>query len=175
MRIILFLVTFSVFSCVGVTTNDLKRELADNKPAFETVAKRFLDQEQIQRISIYPTYDKALCQTINKYSSCPSDGNRWKSRDDSLKVDVYLNSIDEVLRKNYISRQDYDFYSSFLLEHDLGQISKVIDCDYCVEFEYKLNGLRYTTSRSHLFQKDDEYLEVEHISDYWFVYSRDSN
>ena len=94
----------SVFSCAGVTTDDLKNQLNDNKTLFESVAEKLLHQEQIQWISIYPQYDDELCQSINKWSNCPSQGDRWESWDDSLKMEVYLNSMDEVLRKNNIER-----------------------------------------------------------------------
>ena len=137
-------------------TNDLKTELEKNKAVFESTAQDFLKQERIQWISIYSDYDNSLCQSINGWSNCPSQSKKWESWDDSLKIKIFLNSRDEVLEKVNIKVENYEFYFDFLKTRDLGQISRVFDCENCVEFEAMLNGLRYVANKENLLQEDNE-------------------
>jgi hypothetical protein len=175
MRLIFMITAIILCSCGGLGTDELKIELGNNKAVFESIAQSFLKQKNIEWISIYSHYDSSSCQSINRWSNCPSQGRKWESWDDSLKVKIYLNSMDEVLEKNNIKPADYEFYFGFLIKHNLGQISRVFDCGNCVEFESKLNGLRYVTNKGELLKEDDEYLKVERVDDNWFVYARDWN
>ena len=175
MRLTFMITAIILCSCGGVGTNELKTELGKNKAVFESIAQNFLKQKNIEWISIYSHYDKSSCQSINRWFNCPSQGRKWESWNDSLKVKIYLNSMDEVLEKNNIKPADYEFYFDFLRKHNLGQISRVLDCENCVEFESKLNGLRYVTNKYEHLNEDHEYLKVERVDDNWFVYARDWN
>jgi hypothetical protein len=172
-NVIVFLIAFC--SCDGVSRNDLKAQLKKNKDGFEAIAQKFLKQKSIKWISIYADYDNNLCQSINDWSNCPSHSKKWESWDDSLKTEIYLSTRDEVLKRCNIKSEDYKYYFDFLKKHDLGQISIVFDCYGCVEFESKLNGLRYVADKETLLREDDEYLTVERVENNWFVYSRDWN
>lgn len=162
-------------SCDSLSRSDLKTQLNRNKAGFETVVQKFLAQKKIKWITIYTNYDSGLCQAVNEWSNCPSLNKKWESWDDLLKTNIYLDTRGEVLNKCGISDEDYRYYFDFLKSQGLGEISIVHDCYGCVEFESKLNGLRYVTDKENILSEDDEYLTVERIEENWFVYSRDWN
>ena len=172
-NVIVILIGFC--SCDSMSRTDLKTQLNRNKGGFEAIAQRFLAQKSIKWISIYTDYDSSLCQSINEWSNCPSLNKKWESWDDSLKTKIYLDTRDEVLNKCSINGDDYRYYFDFLKSQGLGQISVVYDCYGCVEFESKLNGLRYVTDNENVLSEDEEYLTVERLEDNWYVYSRDWN
>lgn len=156
---ILLLLAFLFFSCNK--ESELVDKLQANKEGYESIALRFLNQDNIKWISIYHEYDEYGCHTVNDWSKCPSTGSNG-------------GTFEQGLKRNNIEIDEYRLYHKFLLKQKLTGIQKAYGCDSCIELEFKTFGLRYS-NKPHQLTEDHEYLSVTKIDDKWYSYTRDWN
>ena len=160
----------------GLSTSNLETLLDKNENQLKDVANQFLKHKEIDCIIINNNLDSNNCQSINEWSNCPSIDSKWKTWSDSLKSDIYLNSITEVLNHENIDSSTYNYFHNFLEYHKLHSISHgYFECENCVEFESHCSGLRYYSVQPNDLKEDYEYLYVKRINANWFVYTRDGN
>ena len=164
------------FSCGGLSTSNLETILDENKKELADVANQFLKHKEIKQLTIATDYDSTKCQSINAWLNCPTVGKKWKTWNDSLQTNIYLNSRFEVLKHENIEIATYDFFCKFLRNQEFTHISRgYFACGNCVEFESFNNGLRFYTSSPNELKKNYEYLYVKRLDANWFVYTRDWN
>ncbi len=167
MKLIHFSICAILFvSCQGgLSTSNLEALLDKNENQLKEVANQFLKHKEIDWIIITNNLDSNNCQSINEWSNCPTIDSKWKTWSDSLKNDIYLNSITEVLNHENIDSSTYNYFHNFLEYHKLLSISHgYFECENCVEFESHSSGLRYYTVQPNDLKEDYEYLYVERIN-----------
>lgn len=144
-----------------------------HKTEYTEVAQKFLEQDIIQNIAFNVNY-----QIINKCSNHPENvGGEWKCfiGDYINYEEIFLKDIDEVLDYQKIPKNQYLYYSEFLLRYNLDGIGKD-DEEGIVEIEDKLHGLRYYEKENVTdFVVDREYLKIKKVDGHWFYYVRDWN
>ena len=171
-----FICAILFVSCQGgLSTSNLETLLDKNENQLKEVANQFLKHKEIDWIIITNNID-SNCQSVNEWSNCPTIDSKWETWSDSLKNDIYLNSITEVLKHENIDSNTYNYFHEFLGYHQLNSISHgYFPCENCVEFESYRSGLRYYTVQPNDLEENYEYLYVERINANWFVYTRDWN
>ena len=175
-KIQIFILTFltvTFFSCgFGLKKRELKSLVDSNKDSLQIFCNDFLKQSEIRNICIAASYDKNQCDVVNSW--CLRFKN-WETWSEEKKSTIYLKTLDEVLADQKISKTTYNNYSDFLKRHNLKSISKVWNCETCVDLEYDLDGLRYSQDNKYQLKQDNEYLSVEQINPHWTFYHRDWN
>jgi len=177
MKYLNFIFFFIIFtSCNSLSTRKLEKLLHKNETELKEVANRFLNQNAIEYISIGTEYDSAVCQSVNRWLNCPSQGPTWHKYSPTIKGQMYVNSIDEVLQQENIDSKSFYYFHDFLRRNKLESISRgYFPCKNCVEFGSFLTGLRYYTVRPNDLKENHEYLYVKRINENWFVFKRDWN
>jgi hypothetical protein len=88
-----FICAILFVSCQGgLSTSNLEALLDKNENQLKEVANQFLKQKEIDWIIITNNID-SNCQSVNEWSNCPTIDSKWKTWNDSLQNDIYLNSI----------------------------------------------------------------------------------
>jgi len=171
-----FICAILFVSCQGgLSTSNLEALLDKNENQLKEVANQFLKHKEIDRIIITNNLD-SNCQSVNEWSNCPTIDSKRETWSDSLKNNIYLNSIIEVLKHENIDTSTYNYFHKFLEYHKLLSISHgYFECKNCVEFESYRSGLRYYTVQPNEMEENYEYLYVNRINANWFVYTRDWN
>ena len=124
----------------GLSTSNLESLLDKNENQLKEVANQFLKHKEIDWIIITNNLDSNNCQSINEWSNCPTIDSKWKTWSDSLKNDIYLNSITEVLNHENIDSSTYNYFHNFLEYYNILHLrnSKIIlsigicSSDFCI-------------------------------------------
>ena len=171
----IFIILLLITGSCSTGTSRLKLLVREHETELNEIAKRFLIQDKIQWMDISTEYDSLKSQSVNRWSSSFIQGFKWRTWSDSLNDFIYLNNINEVLKKEKIDRNEYDYFHDKLKLFGLQSITNgFLPCNGCVEFEINLKGLRFYLLSGDL-NVNDEYLWVEKINAHWFVYKRDWN
>ena len=173
-----YFITFTFLFCLflaGCTSSEKMEKLyMDNEKSFNDFVIEFNKQNQVNNIVI--SVNNKTCQIINSWGRCPTTETKWSKETGKVEGGVYektyLNTIEEVLDSEMISKDKYEKISQFLKKHNLTALGK--DNDQ-IEFEDGLTGLRYYSSLNNEFLEDEEFLMVKKINDNWYVYARDWN
>ena len=175
------LLALALFTGCDHNTSSLKNTYKRRHTSFDLVAGRFLGEPALHRIRIVSDdYNSGGWNSINHWSYRPGTDEKWWNLDTNTGQRIYLNSLEEVLRHEGISKETHTFYTNFLKEHRLSSISKVAPEN--LEIEAVGVGLRYIRKKVPLapgvsaeFKEGKEYLKIEKINDQWYVYYRDWN
>jgi len=163
----------SFASCSGPSSIDRLGDLAkNNSPELLAICNHFLADSAIRYISIARTLDKYKCEAINSWSYC---GGKWETWDSKKNEKIYLYSKKDVLKHENISLESYNKFTNFLQKNKIESIAKVYNCNYCVDFEVALDGIRYSVDSKYILKENYEYLWVKRISENWHFYHRDWN
>lgn len=164
----ILLVSCNNFSSQG----EMEKIIVMDSNNLESTCHKFLADSSIRSISVYNLYDSTLCESINSWSHCDKGWTTWDYRQEK---EINLMSKAEVLKAESISPSQYEYFTKFLRAKNLTSISRVYNCDSCVDLESGLMGIRYASNSHHILKEDDEFLIVKKINTHWFMYHRDWN
>jgi hypothetical protein len=160
-------------SCGDSSSIDRLRDLVkNNSPELTTICNHFLVDNTVRNISIAKSFDINKCEALNSWSYC---GGKWETWDSKKDKEIYLYFKKDVLKHENINICSYNKFVNFLQKNKIESISKVYNCNRCIDFETALDGLRYSVDSKYILKEDDEYLWVKRINGNWHFYHRDWN
>ena len=176
--IVILLITYFLYvgnGIFGIEDIYLKKD-----KAFDDFVGYFLAQDEIKNIVINIKKVDNNCEIINQWGICTifDFEDKWsKETGEVVKgiwTKIYLDTREEVLEYEGISKENHDYIVDFIRKHNLQSVA-TDDERSVVEFENGLDGLRYYVSSDNNFKADKEYIKVERISDHWYKYRSDWN
>ena len=178
--LVIFLCIVSVYYFLGELGGNYIRtaySLKMHQLEFNQLSNKFLNQKEIRNIQISVGFLNSW-ESVNNCSRYPKKSDtQWECTvGDYPKIsEVYLKTIDEVLKYQNIQKEEYLFYVNFLKKYHFNGIDKD-DSKRYVELSDKLSGLRYYEQENiEDFHADSNYLSVKKINSHWFTFGTDWN
>lgn len=186
-KMLKYLLIASILSLIFLWgPSQLRHDYLTDSEEFQNIALSFLSDKTIHHISI-AKYHNAW-NNINKWSFRPNTDEKWWRWDSGRSEKVFLNSLEEVLQHENISRETYEKYAAFIKKHSISSISN--QTATILHMKRGTTGLRFMKNGYKAAQKEyethyqnlqsefkvgREYLSIEKINDQWYLYNRDSN